>query len=143
MKTFTKNSSMPEIIICPKFHSVLVRHGENYPSNKYNAKNWTPDNYESTKFTDEKYLASHPELNLPVSKGNVEPTVVDLLKKSTNSKENLDIIYKAFDVHLTKTYSELQELCEYGNSNNYYTYENLNTNLDVGLKKTIKFYEKK
>jgi hypothetical protein len=134
MKTYSKNESTPELVICPKFHSLLVRHKESYPSSDYQKKEWTPISYDQNKLTDNKYLALHPELNLPVSKGNAIPTVVDLIKKAEGN--NAQIVYSAFELHLSKTYSELKELCEYGNSNNYYTFENLHTlvNRDVFIK---------
>jgi hypothetical protein len=133
MKTYSKSENTPELIICPKFHSLLVLHSENYPTNSYSNKAWTPEKYDKVKFTDDKYLASHPELSLPVSKGSIFPTVLDLIKKSNSQIEANKIVYTAFNLHLSKTYSELKELCEYGNSNNYYTFENLNTlvNRDV------------
>ncbi|MBT7609334.1 MAG: hypothetical protein HN576_06235 [Bacteriovoracaceae bacterium] len=133
MKTFSKNESIPDLIICPKFHSLLVRYSEDHPVNDYQAKKWTPIDYDKSKLSDEKYLASHPELSLPVSKGSSTPTVVDLIQGASDNNENVHIVHTAFELHLSKTYSELKELCEYGNSNNYYTFENLNTlvNKDV------------
>lgn len=127
LKTFSKSEKNPTLEICPKFHSLLIRHGEEHSVNNYNKKNWTVTSYDQTKFSDEKYLATHPELTLPVSKGNTRPAVVDLLKQAATEQEGQKIVYGAFDLHLSKTYSEIKELCEYGNSNNYYTFENLNT----------------
>jgi hypothetical protein len=127
LKTYSKNQNNPTLEICPKFHSLLIRHGEEYSVNSYNPKSWSIASYDSAKFSDKNYLANHPELTLPVSSGNARPAVIDLLKKVDSQKQVKEIIYGAFDLHLSKTYSEIKELCEYGNSNNYYTYENLNT----------------
>jgi hypothetical protein len=40
-----------------------------------------------------------------------------------------EMVHKAIDIHLTKTYSEIRELCENGVSDNYYVYENLITHI--------------
>lgn len=128
LKSFSKSETAPTLEICPKFHSTLVYHKEEYQGFHYSKRVWTPNQYDSSKVEEQGYLASHPELLLPVNLDSDVPTVGDMIKKGNMSKEETDaILYAALDTHLKKTYSEIQELCEYGNSNNYYNYENLMT----------------
>ena len=107
-------SSSPEIAICPSFHTSLVKQ-------KGEAKGLKVNEVEVSKlnFNDQGF---HPELDLPITRGSVKPTVKDIM-----SDEGKVAVKNALQLHVEKTHSELQELCEFGNSDNYYTFENLYT----------------
>lgn len=124
MRSFLKSSS-PEVNICPTFHSALVEYKEKYPvasTNKSVAWDVSRINLNAS----EGELAVYPELFLPVTKEKNEPRVVDLLKKD-GTKEAPQLLTKALEIHVLKTYHELNELCENGVSDNYYIFENLVT----------------
>ncbi len=122
----------PTVSICPNFHTSLLRHNEKTQSTydgKYQNKKFT---YDSTRYSEDSFVASHPELLLPLSKEETTPKVVDIIRSSkspmTEAAVN-ELVHKAIDIHLSKTYSEIRELCEYGVSDNYYIYENLITHI--------------
>ncbi len=130
LKSYSKKELNPSLKICPKFHSVLLYHNEQFSKNKLKQTRWPAKTYDYKRFDDNNYLAAHPELSLPITKNSTGPTVVDVLKKKKGSsvKEyHQKTIQQAFGLHLSKTFSELQELCEYGGSSNYYIYENIMT----------------
>jgi hypothetical protein len=102
--------------------------------------------------SDEKYVSSHPELYLPVSKEGTTPRVIDVInsmKDGATDSAITEVMQNAINIHLSKTYTELRELCDFGSSNNYYIYENLTThvknnkfsattdNMNILLKTTI------
>ena len=79
----------------------------------------------------EEYVAKHPELYLPMTKEANLPRVVDMIKSRPNISESEvnEFFLQAINIHLTKTYYEISELCEYGSSDNYFIYENLITHI--------------
>lgn len=124
MRSFL-NSSSPEINICPTFHSALVEYKEknaSMPTSKKLTWEASQINFKAS----EGELANFPELFLPVTKEKNEPRVVDILKKD-GTKEAPQLLTKALEIHVLKTYNELHELCENGVSDNYYIFENLAT----------------
>lgn len=124
MRSFIKSSS-PEISICPTFHSAIIEYKEKYPITSVNKDiAWDVSRINMNSSEDE--LAIYPELFLPVTKEKNEPRVVDLLKKE-GTKEAPILLTKALEIHVLKTYHELNELCETGVSDNYYIFENLVT----------------
>lgn len=133
MKNYSTEFVGPTVSICPNFHTDLLRHNEKMPSTIYTAgvkgKKFT---YDSKRYTDESYIASRPELMLPLSKEEVTPRVIDIIRSSGPTISDFavnELVHKALDIHLAKTYSEIRELCEYGVSDNYYIYENLITHI--------------
>ncbi len=129
LKSFSKDYSGTSISICPSFHTTLVRHNEEN-QNHSNTLAIKKFSYDSTKIMDEKYLAKRPELYLPLSSQEVTPKVIDIAKNTPNGTTEAslnELVQKALDIHLSKTYSEIRELCEYGVSDNYFVYENLIT----------------
>lgn len=60
------------------------------------------------------------------------PKVIDIFRsegsKINESKMN-ELVNTALDIHLSKTYAEIRELCEFGVSDNYYIYENMITHI--------------
>ena len=121
-----KNVKKQEINFCPHFHSLLVDYEKTPKEYKKTSRLLTHDiSWENMKDFDS---VKYPELNLPVSETELTPTIVDILqnkdeiKKYKSAKE---LITHAMNIHTNKTYKELKTLCEYGNSPNYYHYENL------------------
>lgn len=134
MKKYTAMFDAPEVKICPNFHTSLLQHKEKgsnslvSKSRFVSAKKFT---YEVDKLKDDVFVANHPELSLPLSQDEVTPRVIDIMrteKELTESKMN-ELVHRALDIHLSKTYTEIRELCEYGVSDNYYIYENLITHI--------------
>ncbi|RPJ76339.1 MAG: hypothetical protein EHM20_07595 [Alphaproteobacteria bacterium] len=133
MKNYSMEFVGPTVTICPNFHTSLLRHNEK------SSVTTTPTGakakkfiYDSKKYSDESYIASRPELMLPLSKEEVTPRVIDIIRSTGPSIGDFavnELVHKALDIHLAKTYSEIRELCEYGVSDNYYIYENLITHI--------------
>lgn len=135
MKKFAQDFEAPSVNICPHFHSSLLEHKGRRPAvftGSVSYKNNKKFVYDTKRLNDPEYVAKRPELSLPVVKDEVTPKVVDILRSEgvgiNDSKMN-ELVHKALDIHLTKTYSEIRELCEFGVSDNYYVYENLITHI--------------
>lgn len=132
LKKYSSEFSGPSVSICPNFHTSLLRHYEKMDNSKsvnYQTKKFS---YDSTKYNDVAYVESRPELLLPLSKDDVTPKVIDVIKSSKDPMTDFavnELVHKALDIHLAKTYSEIRELCEYGVSDNYFVYENLITHI--------------
>lgn len=133
LKNYSQEFVGPTVSICPNFHTSLLNHNEKLSSSGRSERPRTKKfNYDSKKYADEYYVASKPELLLPLSKDEVTPKVIDILRSSGQSLNDFavnELVHKALDIHLAKTYSEIRELCEYGVSDNYYIYENLITHI--------------
>ncbi len=125
-KSITGNDTAPEINLCPSFHTGLLTYKEKKSSTM--AMTTPQFTYQLDQIRNETYLNTHPELFLPVSKDSTSPKVVDLIQNK-NSSEMKTIVQEAVNLHIAKTYKELQELCSYGTSSNYYIFENLTTHL--------------
>ena len=141
---------VPSLQHCPSFHTHLL---EYKGGDKQNKKPKRPFNrtYPLVK----NQISLYPELALPLSLSGT-PRMVDILKDSSKTKEMggvSAVLGKALKIHLQKIYAELQQLCEYGQSENYYAYENLMSylknqgpkftpskkNMDILLKTTLFF----
>ncbi|MBI2520972.1 MAG: hypothetical protein HYV97_11160 [Bdellovibrio sp.] len=112
-------STTTKIKSCPNFHSGIIEQLGDYPD---------PNNFKSPLLTQE-YQANnltHVGLQLPMQKDDFHPTVHEFFA-STPGQNLYDLQIKALDVHLSKMYDELEELCQYGTSDNYYIFENLTT----------------
>lgn len=124
LRSHPKLAALPEIRLCPNFHTQLVNHRE---QPHLAQPVWQTKTYPSdliTKLTqDESLLALYPEFGLPLTEENLRPRVVDLVQK--NHAETEGLVTKALQVHARKTHAELSELCEFGVSENYYIFENL------------------
>ena len=129
LKSFAPEFSAPKINICPNFHTGLLSHYEKNPTPMF--KGNVKFIYDFKKISDSDYMTSHPELYLPLTKDAKSPTVADIIKSKNieTNAEVTELVKKALDIHLQKTYQELAELCEYGSSSNYYIYENLITHV--------------
>jgi hypothetical protein len=132
LKNYSKEFVGPSVSICPNFHTNLLKYNEEKGQNSKAPNISKKFTYDSAKFGDELYVSSRPELLLPLSKDDITPKVIDLIKSSTGPMSDVainELVHKALDIHLAKTYSEIRELCEYGVSDNYYIYENLITHI--------------
>ncbi len=135
MKKYAQDFDAPAVSVCPNFHNSLLEHRGKRLAGF--AKNITHKSnkkfiYDVKRLDDADYVARRPELSLPVAKDEVTPKVVDILrsqKNDLNDPKVNEMVHKALDIHLAKTYSEIRELCEFGVSNNYYVYENLITHI--------------
>ena len=123
---FSQNETAPQITICPSFHTSLLNYKEQEGLINTNNKLKYIPTFSRADLDKEGSYSIYPEINLPMSMNDVRPTVSDYLK--SNPTANIDqTVHQALRVHIKKTYHELKELCEYGNSDNYYSYENLIT----------------
>ncbi len=123
---FITAEETPELKHCPAFHSSLLNLKEEMacnPSSKLSVnfsgryQALTPD-----------AISLYPELALPTTLNNEETTLYSAIKSSQSpDKDTHELLSQAIKVHLTKTYKELEELCDSGTSHNYYNYENLTT----------------
>ncbi len=111
-------STTAKIKSCPNFHSGIIEQLGEYPD----------PNHFKTPIRSEEFgtLKTHLGLQLPMQKNDFHPTVTEFYS-STKNQNLYELQVKALDVHLSKMYDELTELCEYGTSDNYYIFENLTT----------------
>ena len=134
LKAYSSYESLSKLNSCPAFHTSFITQNHQAHNHK---RTYSPDLYFSPEdITDPNVIAFYPELQLPLSKEELRPTVADYFSKKTETyKDSPDqfhddlaqIVNQALEVHISKTYHELVELCEYGQSDNYYVYENLIT----------------
>ena len=135
LKKYAQDFEAPSVNICPHFHTSVLDHKSRKPASVYSnveIKDGKKFSYDSNRFSDQDYVASRPELSLPLSRDEVTPKVIDIFRSeglAHNDDKMNEMVHKALDIHLAKTYSEIRELCEYGVSNNYYIYENLITHI--------------
>ena len=135
MKKYSAQFAAPTVNVCPHFHNSLLEHnGKKTPSfaGHVGAKSLKKFSYDLAKLSDPKYIATHPELSLPLAKDEVTPKVIDIFRSqaSTINDSKMDeLVHTAIDIHLSKTYAEIRELCEFGVSDNYYIYENMITHI--------------
>ena len=127
-------NSQQIIDVCPGFHSTIVelrnhiRHNETTTTNNIINLNFSLD----TAAWNEEYLALFPELMLPLSFGENQPTLADIIKqnKVADFRQAESLVKQAIDTHSMKLYKELEYLCENGTSSNYYKFENLLSGID-------------
>ena len=124
IKNYTESETQT-IKSCPSFHSSLVTHKEKFEENT--TKNKKLKSYNNLNFNDKNIAASYPELLLPITRDATVPTVLDIIKSENTKVTPTKLVQAALNLHNKKTYDELVELCEYGASDNYYVWENLNT----------------
>lgn len=135
MKKYSHQFDAPTMNICPQFHTSLLEHKSRKPAGTLGVVSYKDNKkftYDASKIEDNTYVADRPELSLPMDSSEVTPRVVDVFRSEgakINDVKMNEIIHKAIDIHLSKTYAEIRELCEFGVSNNYYIYENLITHI--------------
>lgn len=108
-------NTQPFINSCPYFHSDMVK-TKSYES-RYPAKQWSKTYPPKQEVVDD--LKNYPEFYLHLENSNV-------WAKWNESNESPDSFVQAGLInYLAGSLQELQELCEFGNSNNSYLYRNL------------------
>jgi len=120
-----------DIKICPHFHSGIVENrsylNEIQKSSSHTAwmKELAEKATQAITNDGDVALQEFPILSLPINNTVESATVYDTYQKKHDS------LVKLFDdailLHANNTHSELEELCEYGTSDNYFIYENLVT----------------
>jgi hypothetical protein len=135
MKKFAAEFDAPVVNICPHFHTSLIEHNGRKgkgPMSRIPMRDTKKFAYDKTQWGNPDYVAAHPELSLPLAKEETTPRVIDIFRSqaSTMTDAKMDeMVHTALDIHLSKTYAEIRELCEQGVSDNYYIYENLITHI--------------
>ena len=118
IKKFSKNPA-PKIEVCPNFHTYLV-------DNKELVDKSTLDQLLKISYDTKNIerFENFPEFYLPLTKESVTPKVIDVFRENHESTLD-DLVARAIDIHINKTYGELTDLCETGSSDNFFAYENL------------------
>lgn len=134
MKKYSFQFDAPEVNICPNFHTSLLQHKDKKVGGlvaKPQGVSGKKFKYDVEKLNNALYVSNRPELSLPLSQSEVTPRVVDIMRSEKDITESKmdELVHRALDIHLSKTYTEIRELCEYGVSDNYYVYENLITHI--------------
>lgn len=124
LSSYVQTEQAPDIKHCASFHTTLVNYQEGLPPVKTTNVSFE----ERYKELRPDMLASYPELSLPMTLDGERPRLYDVLQDK-KGKSTTHYVTQALKVHLTKTYKELEELCESGSSDNYYNYENLTTHI--------------
>ncbi len=125
LSSFVQTEQAPDIKHCPSFHTTVVNYKEGLPPVQPQKVSF------ESRYPQELHpdvMASYPELSLPMTLNDKRPRLYDVLKDK-KGKSTTFYVTQALKVHLTKTYKELEELCESGTSENYYNYENLTTHI--------------
>ncbi|OFZ26918.1 MAG: hypothetical protein A2381_20030 [Bdellovibrionales bacterium RIFOXYB1_FULL_37_110] len=125
-------TSQPQINVCPGFHSSIVELRNQIPHTSLTNSNVNLNFSLDTAAWNDEYLALFPELMLPLSLGENQPTLADIIKQHNviDFKQAEGLVKQAIDTHALKLYKELEYLCENGASSNYYKFENLLTDID-------------
>lgn len=117
----------PKVTSCPHFHTTYLKLKDSHIISSVTKHSWDKK-YSDT--TSEKLISHNPELALPVTFDSHGPRVIDL--QSSNKK---DSVQKALVIYLEKMHTEINLLCQNGATDNYYTFENLQTSEDTKLSK--------
>lgn len=129
LQNYSQESEFPQIQSCPSFHTGLLK-TQTYRPTQLDVS-YRPDPSLDWNILEREDLISHfPELLLPITHEGVTPRILDALQAKRSRGEDFQgLLYtqvqSSLTVHLKKTYYELQELCEHGQSANYYVFENL------------------
>lgn len=119
--SYLTHSKPAELKHCPSFHTNFVTMNESMTSIGPKKMNFEKRLSKIGQPSKEK-VTHFPELSLPLATGEKAPKLYEVM----SPQANYSVLFEnALTLHLTKTYSELQELCDSGSSENYYTYENL------------------
>lgn len=105
-----------------------IRHCPNFHTFYYNKKNiiQPKQSIDFEKIVTQSDYENRPIYNLPLSQQESFPTVKDIIsRKELSKEEKVSTLKKGIEIHISKVHSELNELCEHGNSINYYIFENL------------------
>lgn len=118
--TFVREEEVPEIQHCPSFHTTLLNGKTGYRDHQKSKINFEK-RYSSISEQKRPY---YPELYLSMDPESTLPTLGQVINNEKSLDKNL-AFQQALKIHLTKTYKELEELCDTGSSSNYYNFHNL------------------
>lgn len=118
----------PEVTICPSFHTDVVNNVQTIKKNIKHTIDFSLLKYDFSKVVSREadYLSLYPELSLPLTSDHSHPAVFDGINEKTSHKFP-EFFKTGYSVHVAKTYKELSDLCEKGQTDNYYVFENLMT----------------
>lgn len=109
---------------CPSFHTFYYNKEKTvHPKQSVNFE----------KVVSQSDYENRPIYNLPLSREEKYPTVKDvIIRKDLTKEEKVSTVKKGIEIHISKIHRELSELCEHGNSINYYIFENLVAHRQAG-----------
>lgn len=118
----------PEVTICPSFHTDVVNNVQIIKKSTKHTLDFSQLKYDFSKVISKEadYLSLYPELSLPLTSDHSHPAVADGINEKTSGKFP-EFFKTGYSVHVAKTYKELSDLCEKGQTDNYYVFENLMT----------------
>ncbi len=127
MKHITRIDS-PEIKVCPSFHTEVLENKKLVKSGGKEFVDLSNMNYNIPELLkkDSQYLSLYPELSLPLTTESLHPSLIDSLNAKNSSMVG-ELLVKAYKTHLGKIYQELNEMCDKGQTDNFYVFENLVT----------------
>lgn len=115
----------PQVTSCPHFHTTFLKLKENHIVSSVTKQSWDKT---YTGDSGDKLVSHNPELALPATFDSHGPRVIDI--QSSNKKES---VQKALVIYLKKMHTEINLLCQNGATDNYYTFENMQSSEDVKL----------
>lgn len=121
---FVSEEQVPEIEHCPSFHTTLLNGKTGYRGTEKGKLDFAKRYSSISGKKNKNREAYFPELSLPMDPDSEKPTLGQILIHDKKINKNI-AFQQAIKVHLTKTYKELEELCESGSSSNYYNFANL------------------
>jgi len=122
LKKFS-TAALPEMKYCPAFQNQFLT----YNFNQIGASTSFKINFDYQAAIHSKDGERHPELYLQVDSTKGAITFSQWLINEKNAKvpEQIQILYTGLDQYVQKMKSEIDLLCESGQSQNYYIFENL------------------
>lgn len=127
LKTISKIDS-PDVKFCPSFHTEVVNNIKQISKPLESEYLVSKAGYDTKKIMEKNsdYLSLYPELSLPLTDSHSHPALLDVIS-GMDLKKTEEVFKKAFHIHLVKTFNEISELCEKGQTDNYFVFENLMT----------------
>ena len=127
---FVVNGIIPKnrksITFCPKYHSRFLELQEQSLHIKQRVLHSLAMNIIKTPemLKDDSAVSLYPELYLSMDDGDPQDNVRKYMQEYP--REDLQLaLYTAVELKARSTYDELNHLCEYGHSNNYYIFKNI------------------
>lgn len=123
---FISRIDSPSIEMCPSFHTeVLETKKDAVLSSKY-FFDLSKAKYDFGKIQakDNQYLSVFPELNFQLSDESKHPTVAESFKPGKENEFGEKVL-TGYKNYLGKLYQELDTLCQKGQTENYFVFENL------------------
>lgn len=134
-KSFIPQVAHQDISFCPAFHSSFIT-AKKFERPTGQVYHYSPSSLLSAQTLQDSQVTSlYPELTLSMRKESSSPRVIDYLQGKSQhwvnshqfQQDYQNAVNQALQVQVAKIHYELEELCEYGQSDNYYVFENLVT----------------